>query len=113
MSQNPDDLPTEGKEGGDASGPVATRIEAKLTAAFRPLELEITNQSHLHEGHAGAPAHDDPDRAESHFKVRIVAELFEGMSRIERQRQVNEALAEELAGPVHMLSMETVAPREA
>ena len=108
MRDNPDELPTEGR----GSGPVATRIEAKLTAAFRPLELDIVNQSHLHEGHAGAPAHDDPDRAESHFKVRMVAELFDGMSRIERQRRVNEALAEELAGPVHMMSMELAAPGE-
>ena len=108
MAKNPQDAPTEGGE----SGPIARRIEAKLTAAFRPLELEIVNQSHLHEGHAGAPAHDDPDRPESHFKVRVVAELFEGMGRIERQRKVNEALADELAGPVHMLSMETLAPSE-
>ena len=109
MRDNPDQLPT----GGGDSSPVATWIEAKLTAALRPLEMDLVNQSHLHEGHAGAPAHDDPDRAESHFKVRVVAELFEGMSRIERQRKVNDALAEELAGPVHMLSMELLAPAEA
>ena len=109
MSQNPDDLPT----GGADAGPVATRIEAKLTAAFRPLELDIVNQSHLHAGHAGAPAHDDPDRAESHFKVRVVSEVFEGLSRLDRQRRANEALAEELAGPVHMMTMELLAPSQA
>ena len=108
MAQNPRDLPTGGKD----EGPVARRIEAKLTAAFRPLEMTITDQSHLHEGHAGAPAHHDRDRPESHFKVRLVAELFEGMGRVERQRKVNEALADELAGPVHMLSMEVLAPSE-
>ena len=109
MAQNPEGAPT---SGGDA-GPVATRIEAKLTAAFRPLELEIVNQSHLHQGHAGAPAHDDPARAESHFKVRIVAELFGGMGRVARHQKVNAALADELAGPVHALSIEALATGEA
>ena len=109
MAENPNDLPT----GGSDAGPVATAIEAKLTAAFRPLEMDLINQSHLHAGHAGAPAHDDPARAESHFKVRIVAELFDGMSRVARHQKVNEALADELAGPVHALSIEALAPSEA
>ncbi|WP_031553713.1 BolA family protein [Parvularcula oceani] len=87
---------------------VAERIDAKLTAAFRPLELEIVDQSHLHKGHAGAP-----EGGESHFRVRVVAELFDGMSRVDRQRKVNEALREELAGPVHALSVEALAPDEA
>jgi BolA protein len=97
----------EGKPMADSAHKVADRIEAKLTAAFRPLELDIHDQSHLHQGHAGSPG-----TGESHFKIRVVAELFDGMSRLERQRKVNEALKEELAGPVHALSAELLAPRE-
>ena len=87
---------------------VATTIETKLDAAFRPLELQIVDQSHLHAGHAGAR-----EGGESHFRVRVVSELFEGMSRVERQRKVNAALRAELDGPVHALSIEALAPSEA
>lgn len=83
---------------------VAKRIEDKLRAAFAPSELEIVDQSHLHAGHAGAP-----DGGESHFRVRLVSAAFGGMGRVERQRAVNRVLAEELAGPVHALSVEAVA----
>jgi BolA protein len=110
MAENPNDLPTQGNKD---DSPVAHAIEAKLTAAFRPLEMRIEDQSYLHKGHASAPAHHDDRKVESHFKVRLVAELFEGMSRVERQRKVNEALSEELSGPVHALSIEALAPSEA
>ena len=84
---------------------VAETIEAKLRAAFSPDMLEIVDQSHLHAGHAGAPG-----GGESHFRVVIVSAAFAGMSRIERQRAVNRVLAEELAGPVHALSVEIRTP---
>ena len=87
---------------------VAETIEAKLRAAFSPDTLEIVDQSHLHKGHAGAP-----EGGESHFRVVILSAAFAGMSRVERQRAVNRALAEELAGPVHALSVEVRAPGEA
>jgi BolA protein len=45
--------------------------------------------------------------------VVIVAQAFEGASRLERQRRVNAVLAEELAGPVHALSIKALAPGEA
>ena len=85
--------------------PVAETIEAKLRAAFSPDELVVVDQSHLHKGHAGAPG-----GGESHFRVVIVSAAFAAMSRIDRQRAVNRVLAEELAGPVHALSVEARAP---
>ena len=38
---------------------------------------------------------------ESHFRVKIAADAFAGKMLVQRHRLVNEALAEELAGPVH------------
>ena len=84
---------------------VAEGIEAKLRAAFAPDELLIVDQSHLHAGHAGAR-----EGGESHFRVVIVSAAFARMGRVERQRVVNRVLAEELAGPVHALSVEARAP---
>ncbi|MCQ8184297.1 BolA family protein [Parvularcula maris] len=89
-------------------GQVAETIEAKLKAAFEPITLEIIDESHLHRGHAGAP-----EGGESHFRAKIVSELFEGLSRLDRQRRVNETLREELAGPVHAFSAQTLTPGEA
>ena len=82
-------------------------ISRKLEAAFAPDRLEIEDQSHLHAGHAGAR-----DGGESHFRVAIVARAFDGKSRVERQRLIHQCLAEELAGPVHALSIAARAPGE-
>lgn len=82
-------------------------ITDKLTRAFAPQRLEVANESHLHAGHASSPG-----TGESHFRVTIVSDRFEGISRVERHRLVNEALAQELAGPVHALALKTLAPGE-
>lgn len=88
-------------------GDVQGRIAAKLTDAFAPERLEVTDESAAHAGHAGAR-----EGGESHFHVLIVAEAFTGKSRLDRQRAVNAALAEELAGPVHALRMTVRSPSE-
>jgi BolA protein len=87
---------------------VAERIRAKLTAGLEPLRLVIQDESHRHAGHAGARP-----EGETHFRVEIVAAAFAGESRIARQRRVYGLLAEELAGPVHALSLATFTPEEA
>ncbi|MBC8239332.1 MAG: BolA family transcriptional regulator [Alphaproteobacteria bacterium] len=87
---------------------MAERIEQKLHAALAPVRLEVEDQSHLHAGHAGAR-----EGGESHFAVLIVAEIFSDTSRLARQRLVNEALREELAGSIHALSIRAITPAEA
>ena len=49
---------------------------------------------------------------ETHFKVRIVSDSFEGLKTIDRHRLVYVVLEEELLGPVHALSLETLTPEE-
>lgn len=87
--------------------PVRDDIEAKLTVALGPEHLEVIDDSARHAGHAGA----NPD-GESHFKVVVVSAAFEGQSRVQRQRMVYDALAQELAGPVHALELKTLTPAE-
>jgi BolA protein len=82
-------------------------IREKLTQVFTPARLDVVNESHMHAGHAGSPG-----TGESHFRVTIVAEQFGGLSRVERHRLVNEALSDELAGPIHALALKTLAPGE-
>lgn len=90
-----------------AKGRVSQTIEAKLRAAFAPERLEVKDESHRHAGHSGSRP-----EGETHFDVVVVAAAFQGLGRIERQRAVNRALAEELAGPVHALSVKALAPGE-
>ncbi len=84
---------------------VEETIREKLTAAFAPSLLEVINESDKHRGHAGSPG-----TGESHFAVKIEAAAFAGTSRIARQRMVMAALEDELAGPVHALSIKADAP---
>ena len=86
---------------------VAVAIHEKLQARFAPSELEVIDDSAKHGGHSGARA-----GGESHFTVKIKSQAFEGVSRVQRQRRVHEVLAEELAGPVHALSIVASAPGE-
>ena len=86
---------------------VADRIRSKLQAAFAPARLTVTDDSARHKGHAGARP-----EGETHFNVEIVSAAFAGISRVERQRRIYAVLAEELAGPVHALSLSARAPEE-
>ena len=79
----------------------------KLREAFVPESLDVMDESHLHEGHAG-----HRPGGETHFRVYIVSQAFQGKSRIERHRMVNAALAAELAGGVHALAIHANAPGE-
>ncbi|MEE2692312.1 MAG: BolA family protein [Pseudomonadota bacterium] len=86
---------------------VADAIRSKLREVFDPLALEVKDESASHKGHPGAR-----EGGESHFRVRIVSSAFEGKSRVARQRAVNDALKELLAGPIHALAMKTLTPGE-
>jgi BolA protein len=88
-------------------GAVADALRQKLAAAFSPTRLAVEDDSARHAGHAGARP-----GGESHFNVVIEAAVFEGVPRVGRQRMVYAALAEELAGPVHALSVTALAPGE-
>ncbi|MCO5070071.1 MAG: BolA family transcriptional regulator [Rhizobiaceae bacterium] len=95
---------------------IQATIEGKLTRKFAPERLIVLNESHLHAGHhhtdSGHHATFDGS-GETHFRVRIVADAFAGMSRVERHRAVNELLAPELKAGVHALAIEPSAPGEA
>ncbi len=78
-------------------------IQDKLQASFSPLHLEVINESHNH---------NVPEGSESHFKIVLVSEAFEGEKLIARHRQVNKVLAEELQGGIHALALHTLTPED-
>jgi len=82
-------------------------IAEKLKRAFAPQRLEVVDESHRHEGHAG-----HRPGGETHYTVYIVSDAFQGKSRLERHRMVNELLSNELKGGVHALAIHASAPEE-
>ena len=78
-------------------------IEEKIRAALNPTHLEVINESYMH---------NVPDGSESHFKVVVVSEAFEGEKLIARHRQVNRVLSAELAGGIHALALHTLTPED-
>jgi BolA protein len=86
---------------------VRDAIERNLKEALRPLRLEIEDESQRHAGHVGA----HPE-GESHFRLVVVADAFEGKSRLERQRMVYAALKDLMTSRIHALSLSTLSPAE-
>jgi BolA protein len=82
-------------------------ITKKLTEAFSPQSLKVADESHQHEGHAGARP-----GGQTHYSVYIVSQAFKGKSRLERHRMINQALSDELAGGIHALAIQAAAPGE-
>ncbi|MBI4723869.1 MAG: BolA family transcriptional regulator [Rhodomicrobium sp.] len=92
---------------------VEDSIREKLLKAFAPSNLIVENESAKHAGHAGARDHLGHATGETHFRVVVVSSQFQGQSPIERHRQVNAVLQDELAGPVHALAIKALTPAEA
>ena len=90
------------------TGPVAREIAQRLEAALAPARLAVINDSEKHRGHGGYDG-----SGESHFTVEVEAEAFRGMSRLGRQRAVNEALGDLLSKDrIHALAIKARAPGE-
>lgn len=87
---------------------VRAKIVSKLTARFAPDHLEVIDESERHRGHAGWR-----EGGDTHFRVRIAARHFDGLSRLEQHRAVMDALDDELKAGVHALAVEIVTPQTA
>ena len=81
-------------------------IRSKLQQALAPEQLELSDDSHLHVGHAGAAG------GGGHFSVRIVSARFQGHSTLERHRLVYQALSELMPAQIHALSISARTPAE-
>ncbi|KTC85842.1 MULTISPECIES: BolA family protein [Legionella] len=79
------------------------RINQLLTLELIPNYLEVVNESNRHQV---------PEGAETHFKLTVVTEKFNGLTKIARHRLVNNLLAEELDTGMHALSMHLYTPEE-
>lgn len=78
-------------------------ITKKLEEAFSPDHLQVINES---------ASHNVPEGSESHFKVVLVSQSFEGQSAVKRHQSVYSVLAKELQSGVHALALHTYLPLE-
>ena len=77
-------------------------INAKVKDTLAPRHFELLNESHMHAG----PASD------SHFKLVVVSDTFNGMARVKRHQLLYKVLHDELQGPVHALALHTYTQQE-
>jgi BolA protein len=80
------------------------RLRERLEARFAPLELEIEDESRFHAGHAGAAG------GHSHYRVRLVSEVFRGVAPVARHRLVYGAVGDMLQTDIHALAIEAYPP---
>jgi BolA protein len=83
------------------------RIRTRLTEALAPAVVELTDDSHLHAGHAGARD------GRGHFSVRVVSQRFAGLTLIARHQLVYRALEDMMRTDIHALSIAAQTPEEA
>jgi len=77
-------------------------IEETLRDALAPSHLEITDESGQHAG----------DRAETHFRVVVVSDRFEGQMLIKRHRLTQDPLKPAFEHGLHALALHTYTPAE-
>ena len=80
------------------------KIQACLTAALEPIELQVTDESDQHIGHEGAKS------GKGHFHVYIVSDQFLDLSLIRRHRLIYAAIGDLMDTEIHALRIEAVAP---
>ena len=78
-------------------------IESKLANGINALHMDVVNES---------SNHNVPEGSESHFKVVLVSDDFEGKALLARHRLVNKILEEELQGKIHALALHTYTESE-
>lgn len=80
--------------------------------ALEPSKIQLINDSQKHAGHVhhmgGAPF-----TGETHYKLIITSRLFEGQSRVDRQRMVMNLLKDEFNSGLHALEIKATSPSEA
>ncbi len=88
------------------SGDLESILRERLSG-FKPLRLELIDNSALHAGHAGAQG------GGGHYRLLLVSAEFSGKSTLTRHRLIYAALGELMRSKIHALSIESLAPDEA
>ena len=77
------------------------RIESRLRDALDATDVQVIDESHQHRGHAGAAG------GGGHFHVTVVSPRFAGLSLVQAQRLVYEAVGDMMTSEIHALAITT------
>jgi BolA protein len=80
-------------------------MKARL-ASLNPQHLEITDESALHAGHAGAKS------GGGHYQLTIISTAFAGQNGVGRHRLIYQALGDLMSTRIHALSITALTPEE-
>lgn len=83
---------------------IETEIETRL-ASLNPVKLELENESHKH-------AHGGPAPTDTHFRLLLVSDAFEGMRAVQRHQKIYALLGDLMQNPIHALAMRLSTPAE-
>ncbi len=86
--------------------PSLADIEQRMVLGFPNAQIRLTDESHLHAGHAGA------EGGAGHYRIHITHPSFAGLNRVARHRLVYHAVADWMPHRVHALSIEALTPDE-
>jgi BolA protein len=82
-------------------------ISTRLETCFDGARVTVVDESHLHAGHEGARD------GRGHYRVRVVAPRFAGMTTLARHREVYRVLHDLMTTDIHALSISALTPEEA
>ena len=86
-----------------SKGPTATELDHRLRERLSPTRLEVLDESHQHNGHAGA----NGTGFGTHFRVKVASHSFTGLSRVACHRLVYDARQDFIDQGLHALAIET------
>ena len=88
--------------------PMYNAMMSKLITLLKPTSIELVDNSHQHEGHAGSKGFE----GESHFELTIVADCFEELSLVKRHQLIYTILGD-IMEKIHALQIKAITSSEA
>jgi BolA protein len=85
---------------------ITEQIKLRLTEAFQPEKIVVTDNSAAHAGHAGA------EKGGGHYHVAIVSSKFEGHTLVKRHQLIYQALGDLMKQQIHALGIDALTPNE-
>lgn len=82
---------------------IQNEIEKRIREQLNPTHLEVLNESNKH---------NVPPGSESHFRLIIVSDKFDGEMLLGRHQMVNTILADLLKDKIHALALVTKTPAQ-
>ena len=78
-------------------------LEQRLRQEFQPHFIAVENESYMHSSGRGA---------DSHFKIVLVSDVFEGGSKVARHRKIYQLLSQDLQNGIHALALHLYTKQE-